>query len=568
MAIIGIDLGTTNSLVSVWKDGEVRLIPNAFGEYLTPSIVSFGDNGEVYVGKIAKEMLITRPARTFSEFKRFMGTDKMFLTYRPEELSSFVLRRLKEDAERFLGEPVTEAVISVPAYFDDNRRCATRQAGFLAGLQVKQMVNEPSAVALKHHIATEEMEKFIIVDLGGGTLDVSLVDAFDNIVEILTVSGDNHLGGKDFNEIIANDFYTKNGIDPNKLSGEEKGIVIKQAELLKIDLTESNSAARTFHLNDRQYTMTMANQELIHLSADLLKRIAKPIKKVILDGNVMWSEIDKVILVGGSSKMPIVKKYIASICGTEVVVDTDPDESIAMGAGIAAAIQMRAGEIRDMLLTDVCPFSMGIRIKDNIFSPIIERNTKLPCSRTKRYYTMSDNQSTISIDIYQGESMLTADNLNLGKLEVLDLPRGIAGSVFADVTFMYDIDGILDVTVVCGDKIVHQAILSKGVRMSQKELEVHIAKLKAMTIHPSEKEENRLLLEKALRIYKECSQGLRDQVARYYNYFQDILYHGNDRQIREAYVQTSMFLEMAERYISGEDDEEELDESFWTEDEE
>ena len=240
MAIIGIDLGTTNSLVSVWKDGRIQLIPNSFGEYLTPSVVSIGQDGEVFVGKIAKEMLITRPECTFAEFKRNMGTNYSYRTaqkeYRAEELSAFVLKKLKEDAERFLGEPVEEAIVSVPAYFNDDKRCATKNAGKLAGLNVTRLINEPSAVALKHHMEKDEPENFIIFDLGGGTLDVSLVEAFDNMVEIRAVSGDNYLGGKDFNEKIAEDFCKKNKLRREYLNADEWGIVLKEAEELKKDL--------------------------------------------------------------------------------------------------------------------------------------------------------------------------------------------------------------------------------------------------------------------------------------------------------------------------------------------
>ena len=259
MAVIGIDLGTTNSLCAVCRDGKIELVPNPNGDYLTPSVVSFGDQGEVYVGKIAKEMQITRPKQTFAEFKRDMGTDRIFRAcgqeYRAEELSAFVLKKLKEDAEKFLGEPVTEAVISVPAYFDDDRRYATKNAGKLAGLYVERIVNEPSAVALRHQVREKEMETFIIFDFGGGTLDVSLVEAFDNMVEIRAVAGDNHLGGKDFNEVIAEDFLKNCGIDPSSLGEKEHGIVLREAELLKKQLSKEDTAERTVLLGEKEYVM-------------------------------------------------------------------------------------------------------------------------------------------------------------------------------------------------------------------------------------------------------------------------------------------------------------------------
>ena len=426
MAIIGIDLGTTNSLVTVYKDGKVIPIPNTFGEFLTPSVVSFDENGEVFVGKIAKEMLITRPSETFCEFKRDMGSEKTYQagkkSYRPEELSAFVLRRLKEDAERYLGEPVTEAVISVPAYFNDDKRCATKNAGRLAGLTVERLINEPSAVALKHHMDNNEMENFIIFDFGGGTLDVSLVEAFDNMVEIRAVAGDNYLGGKDFNEAIAREFYQENGLTRELFSDKEQGLVLKAAEQLKWELTEKNQAECTVHLKEKDYTMRMENQSLIHCSVDLFKRMSEPIKKVLNDSGMGWDEIDQVILAGGSSKMPIVQQYIKSICDAPVATDDDPDTCIALGVGMAAAIKERTGDIKDMILADICPFSLGTAIYDGTFSPIIERNDTLPCRRRRTYYTVSDYQTRMTFPIYQGENLIADKNLLLGTMELTDLP--------------------------------------------------------------------------------------------------------------------------------------------------
>lgn len=306
MAMIGIDLGTTNSLAAVYREGRVELIPNSLGEFLTPSVVNIGEGGQVYVGKIAREMLITRPECTFQEFKRNMGTDAVYKAhgreYRAEELSALVLRSLKEDAECFLKEPVEEAVISVPAYFNDDKRIATKNAGALAGLKVERLINEPSAVALKHHIENEEMENFLIFDLGGGTLDVSMVETFDNMVEIRAVSGDNYLGGKDFNELIAEYFYIENGLKKESFSPEEQGIVLQEAEALKRMLSNRNRAGRTFKLGAVEYTMEMNNQQLIHISAELFKRMTGPIKKALNDSGMTWEEIDEVILAGALPK--------------------------------------------------------------------------------------------------------------------------------------------------------------------------------------------------------------------------------------------------------------------------
>lgn len=567
MAIIGIDLGTTNSLASVWRDGKIHLIPNSFGEFLTPSVVGFGGDGEVFVGKIAREMLITEPASAFSEFKRNMGTDYEYTAkeknYRAEELSAFVLRRLKEDAERFLGETVTEAVISVPAYFNDDKRCATKNAGKLAGLVVERLINEPSAVALKHHINSEEMENFIVFDFGGGTLDVSLVEAFDNMVEIKAVAGDNHLGGKDFDEIIVEDFCQTNGIDRFLLSGKERGILKKEAEQVKRDLSEKNEADRTVRIGGTEYVMHMTNQQLIHISADLFRRMTKPLKKVMNDSDMEWDEIDKVILVGGSSKMPVIRQYIKSLTDVPVVVDDSPDESVAVGAGLSAAIKERKGEVKDMILADICPFSLGTALYDGTFSPIIERNDTLPCSRTRYYVTVDNYQTKMNFPIYQGENLIANENLCLGTVTIKDLPRRPRGEAGADVTFMYDINGILDIRIVSDNQSVHKVIVNKKMGLTEAEVEKRLEELQKMTLHPIEQEENRLLIEKAQRMFQESNALTRQYIAGMLRHFKQTLAYGKGRQIREEYVRFAMYLEAIEQNQFDFDD---FTENFWNDD--
>lgn len=566
MAIIGIDLGTTNSLCSVFREGKVQLIPNAFGEFLTPSVVSIGEDGEVFVGKIAKEMLITRPSSTFAEFKRNMGTDFCYMaegkSYRAEELSAFVLRRLKEDAEQFLGEEVTEAIISVPAYFNDDKRCATRNAGLLAGLHVERLVNEPSAVALKHHLESKQMETFLVFDFGGGTLDVSMVDAFDNMVEIRAVAGDNYLGGKDFNERIAENFYFEAGLEKENLSGQEQGIVLKEAELLKRELSERNEAKRHFRLRGREYSMEMTNQKLIHICAALFGRMSAPIKKVINDSGTELEEIDKIILVGGSSRMPVVRQYLKSLTEIRVVADDRPDESIAMGVGIAAAIKERAGEIKDVILADICPFSLGVELYDGSFSTIIERNDTLPCQKTRHYVTMRDGQKEMEFKIYQGENMRAGENLLLGTLRISDLPPAPAQMAGASATFMYDINGILDVRIDSQNQSVHKVIMNKKMGLSEEELEEHLEKLRKMTLHPLGKEKNRLLIERAERLYQESDLRTREQLVRLIRQFEQTLKYESNRKIREEYVSISVYLDAIEgsRLEFGE-----FDENFWSE---
>lgn len=552
MAVIGIDLGTTNSLASIWRNGKIELIPNTFGEYLTPSVVSFGEDGEIYVGKVAKERLITAPSVSMAEFKRNMGTSYQYFAngkyYTAEDLSSFVLRRLREDAEAYLGEPVTEAVISVPAYFNDDKRCATKNAGRLAGIKVERLINEPSAVALKHHMGVEDAETFIIFDFGGGTLDVSLVDAFDNMVEIQAVSGDNYLGGKDFNKIIAEDFYKENQLSQAALTKEEQGIVLKEAEALKWQLSKQDEVERKVYLQDREYTMRMTNQHLIHIGAELFMRMSVPIRQVINDSGMSTAEIDKLILVGGSSKMPVVKQYLKTLLDIPVVLDNSPNESIAAGVGIAAAIKERAGDVKDMILADICPFSLGTEIYDGSFSPIIERNDTLPCSRTREYVTVEDNQTEMTFPIYQGDNMMARENLLLGTMEVTDIPMKPAGVVRAKVTFLYDINGILDIRIVSGDQAVNKVIMNKKMGLSEGELEARLKELRQMTLSSMEDENVRYLMERAQRLYRECSPAVREYIAQQISRFRKIMtYEHNSRARREACVQLAVYLEAVER---------------------
>lgn len=569
MAIIGIDLGTTNSLVSVFKDGKIQLIPNSFGEYLTPSVVGFGEGDEVFVGKIAKEMLVTNPTRTFKEFKRNMGTSFTYSvgdkSYRAEELSAFVLKRLKEDAEKYLGEEVEEAVISVPAYFNDDKRCATKNAGTLAGLHVERLINEPSAVALKHHINEEDAQTFMIFDFGGGTLDVSLVDAFDNMVEIVAVAGDNNLGGKDFNEKIADEFYSQNNLSKYLLTAKEQGVVLKEAEEAKKELSSKNKVERKFYLSGAEFTLRITNQQLIHISKELFQRISRPVEKVLNDSNTSFEYIDKIILVGGSSKMPVVEKYIKSISDAEVVTDDMPDESIAVGVGLAAAIKMRQGEIKDMILADICPFSLGTELYDGTFSPIIQRNETLPCSKSSYYVTTRNNQTELSFPIYQGENITARENLKLGELRVTGLPKRPKGEVGAKVTFMYDINGILDIKIVSDDEqSIHKVIINDRIGLSEKELKLRLEKLEKLTMHPLDREENRMLLERAGRLYEESNAFVREQILGMVRYFKEAVSVYKGKASREAFLRFLMFLESVE---AGKESVIEFDESFWTEEE-
>lgn len=556
MAIIGIDLGTTNSLASVWRNGRCELIPNSFGEFLTPSVVGFDDEGNVIIGKIAKQRLVSHPDLTAASFKCFMGTKQEISlgkkVFTPPELSSFILRQLKEDAELYLGEPVEEAVISVPAYFDDNGRSATKLAGELAGLKVERIINEPSAAALAYKQGTDNEDMFLIFDFGGGTLDISIVDIFDSVIEIIAVAGDNHLGGDDFNRAIAEHFCKENHFNYSALPSEVKAIVLKQAELCKIALSTQPEAAMVLNYNDHVYTLALDNQKLLTVTADLFERIEKPIVKALHDASVSANEISEVILIGGSSHMLLVQKYLENLFDTQINVTISPDTAVALGVGIASGIKVRNEEIKDMVLTDICPFSLGISTtnKDDFsapfFTPIIERNTTLPASIVKRFYTSHDDQRTISIGIAQGEKMYFKQNLFLDEIELSVTPAP-EGERSVDVRFSYDINGILQVDVTNNEtgKIISKTIVNNN-RLSQSEVKSKLEQLEKLKIHPRDLDKNKLLIARAESLYEESIGDLREIIRFQLERFNNALSNQDSRKIRKTTESFSRFLDSIE----------------------
>lgn len=534
--IIGIDLGTTNSLAALWQDGESKLIPNAFGEYLTPSVVSIGEDGTVYVGKTAKERLASHPDATASVFKRFMGTSRKYTlggkTYRPEELSAFVLKKLKEDAERYLGEPVEEAIISVPAYFNDMARNATKRAGIIAGLKVERIINEPSAAALAcQNLNEEEDAMLLIFDFGGGTLDVSLVECFDNVIEIQAVSGDNQLGGQDFDDMIGTHFIRSMEIPTEDLSPETKAIIRKSAEKCKRDLTQAKTAEMVVNCRDINKKMEISRKDIVSVCASLFDRMGKPISKVLMDVGVSADQISRIVLVGGSCKMPVVRQYIGHLLRRNDVETLEPDHMIALGCGVCAGIKERDEEVKDMLLTDICPFSLGINIMNDqdktkpLMSFIIERNTALPVSREHIYGNAYDNQSEIRFQIYQGEAMYAEDNVLLGEL-TFKIPQMPAGSVKCFVRFTYDINGVLEVEVripLTGEQ-KRLVIVNKELGMSEEEIEARLKEFEKIKMNPADEEENRYILEWGKRLFEQTnSSKIKNDLTKKLQYFQYIM---------------------------------------------
>lgn len=513
MAMIGIDLGTTNSLAAVWKDGRAVLIPNRLGSFLTPSVVT-EEGGEIWVGTMAKEKRPANPRQSAASFKRLMGTQKKYRLgnrgYTPQELSAMILRQLKQDAEAFLGEPVEEAVISVPAYFNDDQRLATKQAGLLAGLKTWRLVNEPSAAALAcRSLHKETDEIFLVIDFGGGTLDVSVVACFDQVVEILAVAGDNHLGGDDFDQRIARHFCREHGIEPGSLKPEHWLTLLRSAELCKRQLTESDAGRMEWDGPDGKLGLSLTQRDLIRIGAPLFKRLEAVVQKALRDAPAGTQKIDRIVLAGGTCRMPVIRQYIRHFMNIAPVTEENPDEIVAKGVAIYAGIKERRKEIKDILLTDICPFTLGVGVhnssgSDMLLSPVIERNCVLPFSRERSYSPCSDTQNQVLILIFQGESMHCSENLFLGEMH-LEMPPAGSGPRFVRVRFTYDINGILEVEAVnhAGQR-QRKVIVNSHIRMSDEELEERLCQLKSLNYISREEEQAQYLLARADRLYRKC----------------------------------------------------------------
>ncbi len=564
--IIGIDLGTTNSLAAYWHEGESRLIPNALGKYLTPSVVSVEENGTVYVGEAAKERLISHPDQTVSVFKRSMGTERTWQLggkwYRPEELSALVLRKLKEDAEKYLGEPVEEAVISVPAYFGDNARRATRDAGKLAGLKVERIVNEPSAAALAcQHIRKQKEAKMLVYDFGGGTLDVSLVQCFENIIEIIAVSGDNQLGGSDFDRLIAEKFCIENnmqgfGMQPKNVQQS----LLQAAEYAKKRLTRFKTAIMAVQTPETSGAMELTQKSLISLSGNLLKRMADPINTVLRDGHIRISELTQVVLVGGSTKMPLVQQYLRFILKGVPLVTVDPDYMVAIGVGVYAGIKERNAEIKDLIMTDICPFSLGTDIKNEAdignpyMSVIIPRNSALPASRTHTYTNAEDNQTCSKIGIFQGEDMYVKNNVKLGSL-IVTYPPAKKCEREINVRFTYDINGLLVVNVsvpFTGEE--RELVFTNGreVENTDDDTRKRVEELKRLQLVGRDQEAEKLLLARAQHFYALVTGAERERIQEYVSAFEESCRRGFATEARKKGEELKELLDSLEERMRDE----------------
>ncbi len=524
--VVGIDLGTTNSLIAVWENGNPRLIPNKLGDVLTPSCVSVDEDGSILVGCAARERLQTHPDRTASVFKRFMGSDKTIRLgkreFRPEELSALILRSLKEDAEAALGQPITEAIITVPAYFSDAQRKATRAAGQLAGLKVERLLNEPTAAALAYGIHLRGAEtKFLVFDLGGGTFDVSVLDLFEGVMEVRASAGDNVLGGEDFVLCLVDHFFAQNKV-PTSLKTNPIFMqrLIAQVEIAKRSLSVAPSATIRLVHDTVEYTLDMDEVKFETICAGLLSRLRDPVERALRDANVRPAELDNIVLAGGATRMPIVRRLVARMFGRFPACDINPDEVVALGAAVQAGLKMRDAALDEVVMTDVSPYSLGIDISMQLgdgsyshghFDPIIERNTPVPVSRVKRYSPVQDHQKQLDLTIYQGEARMARDNIELGRLQI-PLPRLSRDESSIDIRFTYDINGLLQVeaTVVKTQETHVHIIEGNPGMLSEAEIASRFISLSELKIHPRDRIEHRTLLARAERLYQQLRGAERE----------------------------------------------------------
>ncbi|MEV5783851.1 molecular chaperone DnaK [Streptomyces sp. NPDC048448] len=503
---VGIDLGTTNSVIAVWEGGEPTVIPNAEGSRTTPSIVAFAEGGERLVGQLARRQAILNPKGTIYSAKRFIGRhydevsaeakavaydvvegeggvarfkvrDKL---YSPEEISAQVLRKLADDAGKQLGERVTEAVITVPAYFNDAQRQATKDAGRIAGLEVLRIINEPTAAALAYGMEKKQHETVLVFDLGGGTFDVSILDVGDGVVEVRSTAGDSHLGGDDFDrrivDLLADTFQQENGIDlrkdPQALQRLFEAAEKAKTELSSVTQTQVSLPFITADASGPKHlTETIMRSKFDQITADLVERTLEPVKQAMTDAKVSENDIDEVILVGGSTRIPAVQNLVRRLTGgKDPNMSVNPDEVVALGAAIQAGVLK--GEVKDVLLLDVTPLSLGVETRGGVMTKLIERNTTIPVRRSETFSTAEDNQEAVDVVVLQGERELAADNRVLGRFQLKDIRPAPRGEPQVEVTFDIDANGILNVTARDKDTSKEQSItISEGSNLDQGEVE-------------------------------------------------------------------------------------------------
>lgn len=566
--IIGIDLGTTNSLCAVFLDGEPKLIPNVHGNFLTPSIVGVTDDGQVTIGETAKELRVTKPNQCVSCFKRWMGTDRKVQlgkrSFNATELSSLVLLSLKSDAESHLNQQITEAVITVPAYFNENQRLATKQAGEMIGLKVRRIINEPTAAALTYGFHDRQAEKHLmVIDLGGGTFDVTLMEIFEGTLEIISTAGESQLGGEDFTDRLVSVVLKQEGL---QLETAEMKYPLRTARLRQECETAKRQLATEPKVkirvadNDGKYddskAVSLTRESFGKICGKLVERLKGPIAKALRDGERDPNDIDDIILVGGSTRMVLLNQLVQEFFEREPQMDFNPDEVVALGAAVQAALIADDRAVEDMVMTDVCPFTLGVevvkqfgqQIVDGFFQPVINRNTTIPVSKEEIFSTVSQNQTEVKLRVFQGEGRKVKDNLELGELEISGIPPGPPGQP-VHVRFTYDINGLLEVEAIIPEsgqrfKVV---LTNHCSSMSDDEVQRAVANLQNIKFYPRDELKNQRLVLFCERMVGEVSPVHRQSLEDAIDQFEHAMAASDEKLFeatRSQLLQTLSFLDI------------------------
>jgi molecular chaperone HscC len=546
--IVGIDLGTTHSLVGMYGDEGPMLFPNALGDYLTPSVVSVDDDGHVIVGQAARDRMVSHPGASIATFKRWMGTPRETRlgarSFRPEELSALILRTLVADAEAATAQKVTEAVISVPAYFSDAQRKATRAAGELAGIRVERLINEPTAAALAYGLQEKhDGARFLVFDLGGGTFDVSVLEMFDGVVEVHASAGDNFLGGEDFLDVLEAAFCAEQQLAVDELSPQERGQLRRRLELAKRELGAGSEARVEWKRGEQVFDWRIDEERFAKLSEGLVQRMRTPLERAMRDARLQPTQLDEIVLVGGASRMPLVARLVSRMFGRLPLRHVNPDQAIALGACVAAGLKSRDARLDEVILTDVCPYTLGTKVsrwdengkeQQGFFAPVIHRNSTVPVSREQVFQPVRDNQTKLTLEVYQGENPLVERNIKLGELEIPLPPKRSVAENAMNVRFTYDINGVLQVeAMLIATQQRYELVLEQnpGV-LTPGEIRTRLESLENIKIHPRNKQENVAVMARAERMYEEYVVA-RSQLQQWIAHFRSILESQDDQLIRE-----------------------------------
>lgn len=564
--LIGIDLGTTNSAVAVWHNETSQLVPNALGELLTPSAISVDGSGQVWTGAAALDRMATHPEETVTSFKRMMGTQANVKlgkrAFRAEELSAVILTSLVDDVEQALGTRPTEAVITVPAYFNEKQRRATRRAGEIAGLDVRRLINEPTAAALAYGLQDRgDREPFLVFDLGGGTFDVSIVEMFDGIVEVRASAGDNRLGGDDFNQVMVQLMEPQLGDEAGAaLAGiaadRRTALLSLAAEKARRALSDHAETEFAVTVGDTRYAASVTGEQFEEAAQGLIKRLRDPVIRSMRDSGIDLKGLSEIVLVGGATRMPVVRKALTRMFGRFPNHSVHPDHAVALGAAVQSGLLAKDGGLDEIRITDVAPFTLGVdtsthdkfgNLQTGIFAPIIERNTPVPVSRMEWFSTIRDNQREVEFNVYQGEARDVAQNVMLGTTRIAVPPKP-AGHVGIEVRFTYDTSGLLEVDVSVPDTGLTKnlIIVDEEDRRTGKDLEASRKALAGLKIHPREEAENVALMARAERCYESFTGQVRTMIGEWITEFRGALDRQDKRVIAEARAQLAQALDRLE----------------------